>query len=63
MGYVNPYIENYSNIVYNNIFKGYLLIHTLKTNNNKVNNFVIIENAIYVSLKNEKNNLNIYNNN
>ena len=48
--------------MYNNIFEGYLLVYILKINNNKVNNFVIIENAIYVNLKNEKNNPGIYNN-
>ena len=62
LGYVNFYIKNYSNIVYNNISEGYLPVHILKINNNKVNNFVIIENAIYVNSENEKNNLNIYNN-
>ena len=62
LNYVNPYIKNYSDIVYNNIFEGYLPVHTLKTNNNKVNNFVIIKNAIYVNSENEKNNPGIYNN-
>ena len=37
-------------------------VYTLKTNNNKANNFVIIKNATYVNLKNEKNNPGIYNN-
>ena len=62
LGCVNLYIEDYSDVVYNNISEGYLPIHTPKTNNNKVNNFVIIKDAIYVSSENEKNNPGIYNN-